>query len=211
MATPVYFSRRSGHFLSCMKNRAVNQEGEPIPWYSYPAVDFLRSRDHSGRSVLEFGAGYSTLFWAKQCRKVVAFEGDPRWLKELEAKIPPGAELRAISQESPGRCLQEAQEKLADGGYGKFDLVIIDGLHRERLVELSARWVSPGGAIITDNTESYGFLDAFQGIGFQRIDFFGHAPGVLLPHCTSVHFKEGCYLFDPASPVPDIVRPTSDV
>jgi hypothetical protein len=64
MAQP--FSRRfglsvcSGHFRSSVNGKALSQAGVPLPWYTYPAIDFLTQRDFRGRSVLEFGGGQST-------------------------------------------------------------------------------------------------------------------------------------------------------
>ncbi len=205
VATPIYFSRHSGHFLSSMKNRSVDRTGEPIPWYSYPAIDFLNQRNHSHRSVLEFGAGCSTLFWAKRCGKVLAFEGNPRWFHELNAKLPSNVDLKAISVDSRGRWLRQVEEVLRQGGYGKFDLVVIDGLHRKDLARLSTQWVHHEGAVVADDAESWGCCESFKDLGFQRVDFFGHAPATFLPHCTSIYFKEGCYLFDSSVPIPDLV------
>ncbi len=203
VVTPIYFSLHSGHFLSSLRNRAMSRSGQPIPWYSYSAVDFLGHRNYEGRAILEFGAGQSTLFWAKRCGKMLALEGDPGWFKELSAKIPSHVTLKLVSLENRSRCVKEVQEKLREYG-GKFDLVIIDGLYREEMAKLSIHCVNKGGAIVVDDTEGYGFFETLRDSGFQRIDFFGHAPGVLLPHCTSIYFKEGCFLFDASVPIPDI-------
>ncbi len=204
LITPLYFSVHSGHFLSSMKGRAVNRSGQPIPWYSYPAIDFLSQRRYEHRTVLEFGAGHSTLFWAKRCSKVLAFESDPGWLKELSTKVPPHVDLQQVSPESPSRCVEGVRETLRERGDGKFDLIVIDGLYRQEMAELSRHWVNPTGAIIVDDAEGYGCFEAFKDSDFQRVDFFGHTPGVLLPHCTSIYFRQGCFLFDPAIPIHDV-------
>ena len=39
--TPVAFSLWSGHFKSSLKERAVSAKGDALPWYSYPAIQFL--------------------------------------------------------------------------------------------------------------------------------------------------------------------------
>ena len=58
--TPLYFSARSGHFKSSFKRAAVTPRGDPLPWYTFPCIDFLRQRKFAGRSVLEFGGGQSS-------------------------------------------------------------------------------------------------------------------------------------------------------
>jgi hypothetical protein len=43
--TPIYYSYLNGHFKSSFKKMAVSRNGDPLPWYTYPAIDFLRTRN----------------------------------------------------------------------------------------------------------------------------------------------------------------------
>src|SRR5262245_56791293 len=71
LRAPIRFSKNTGHFLSSLKARAVDKDGNPLPWYTYPAIDFLRRKCFAERTVLEFGSGQSTLWWAARARSVV--------------------------------------------------------------------------------------------------------------------------------------------
>jgi|SRR5689334_1502736 hypothetical protein len=53
--TPVRFSLRTGHWKSSMAMSARAANGRPVPWYTYPAIDFLAQRDFQDRNVLEIG------------------------------------------------------------------------------------------------------------------------------------------------------------
>ena len=53
-------------------------------------------------------------------------------------------------------------------------------------------------------TESYGFYKATRKLDIERIDFFGHSPGVILPHCTPSYFRNHCFLFDAKYKIPDM-------
>ncbi|MGC1360796.1 MAG: hypothetical protein WA826_06450, partial [Silvibacterium sp.] len=68
-----------------MKRAAVSKNGEPIPWYTYPIIDFLSDRDFKNKNILEFGGGQSTLWWAKRARRVVTFEGKREWHDRIRA------------------------------------------------------------------------------------------------------------------------------
>ena len=57
--------------------RAVDKKGDPIPWYTYPAIDFLLLRDYRDKNILEFGSGQSTLWWAARAKFVLSLEEDP--------------------------------------------------------------------------------------------------------------------------------------
>jgi hypothetical protein len=200
---PAWFSFKTGHFKSSFKMAAVSRKGEPLPWYTYPCIDFLRFRDYQGKSVLEFGGGQSTLWWAQRAARVVAFEGDASWYENLKTLLPGNVNLFLVSMDTRPGCVEEVNKRLdGDAVPGKFDVIIIDGLYRSEMIEIALRVRSEGGVIITDNAEGYGFYEGFRKSGLQRVDFFGHAPGVVLPHCTSVFFGEKSFLFSPDIPIP---------
>jgi hypothetical protein len=202
LLTPIIFGWRTGHFRSSLKMRALSRRGEPLPWYTYPCIDFLRCRSYENRTVLEFGAGQSTLWWARRARAVVSFEGDDAWLGELRTAAPPNVELHPAPMETPAACVAEIDRILAAHPTRRFDVVVIDGLWRSELIGTAARVVSDDGIILCDDAEGYGFHEAFRNLRFQRVDFFGFAPGVMRQHCTSIYFRPGSFVFDRRFPIP---------
>lgn len=60
------------------KGRCVNREGQPIPWFTCRAIDFLSQLDLSEKIVFEYGAGASTLYWAKRGSKLRIRAGPTR-------------------------------------------------------------------------------------------------------------------------------------
>ena len=82
-----------------------------------------------------------------------------------------------------------------------FDVVVIDGLFREQMVTIALDYVREDGMIIVDNADGYGMGSAFANTGLLRVNFYGYAPGVYLPHCTSVYFRPGCRWFAGSEPI----------
>ena len=82
--TPINFSIKTGHFRSSLNKKALTKEGKPLPWYTYPAIDFLVSRNFESSSVLEFGGGQSSAFWSIIAKTVLTFETDKLWIKEIK-------------------------------------------------------------------------------------------------------------------------------
>ena len=69
----------------------------------------------------------------------------------------------------------------------KFDVIIVDGLHCSAMFEIAAPYLADGRMIVCDNAEGYGFYESWQKFpGFMRVDFYGHAPGVIHASC---HFN----------------------
>lgn len=195
LLTPVRFSLHTGHFKSSLRSAAVDRSGNPIPWYTYPAIDFIDTKDFSTKTVLEFGSGQSSLWWARRCKKLSSLESDPKWFAYVKTTLPNNAESFLISDDLAG-----LDDYL---GGAKFDVIVIDGLDRLKAARRSIELLQPEGVIFFDNSDANWEGDAeeqcsapqlFRSFGFSRVDFYGYAPGVILPHCTSLFFKERSFV-----------------
>jgi len=199
--TPIRFSYATGHFRSSIKNVSVNKNGEFIPWYSYPAIDFIINKDFSDKRVLEFGAGQSSLWWGKKAKYIKSFEEDLTWYTQLKTKITTNIELVYANLEPFENCLKVINDNLVNDQ--KYDIIIIDGLYRYELCEVAINNLAEGGVIIADNSEGtgYNFQRAFKNTGFSRVDFHGFSPGVVLRQGTSFFFKDSSFIFSNDSPI----------
>jgi hypothetical protein len=200
-AAPAYTFYRNGHLRSSFSTVAVDRHGHPLPWYTYPCIDFLRFRDFSGKRILEFGAGQSTVWWASVAQSVLALEGEQRWVSELKQRVPPNVTLRLVDLSSVPACVRDVRNAIREAGKPAYDIVVIDGFYRKQMVPIAIEALAPHGAIICDNAEGYGIQDAFADSLFKRIDFYGNAPGVLLQHCTSLFFQSDCFLLHNTAPI----------
>jgi Methyltransferase domain len=194
IAAPFWHYYRVGHTRSSFANRAMDRRGKPLPWYSYPCIEFLQRRDFSERRVLEFGAGQSTYWWASVAREVVAIEADRHWFDQVKTASPDNATVHLVRGD-------DAEAVRGIPIEGLFDVIVIDGLKREEMIEVAITWLAPDGVIIADDSDGYGFFERFQGKGFRRVDFYGAAPGIIKPRVTSLFFRDGCFLFDDTHPI----------
>jgi hypothetical protein len=202
--TPIVFSKWSGHFKSSLREKAVSSKGHPLPWYTYPSIDLLSHRDLSGRTVLEFGGGQSTLWWAARAERVITVEGDPSWHAQIAKTLPSNVSLYLVRTETKSAFLADVEAIMCTEQEQKVDVVIIDSDYREDLIDLAFSSLAENGAVICDDAESYGFYDVTKNMDVARVDFFGYSPGVVLPHCTSIFFVKQCFLFDARYPIPDM-------
>lgn len=177
------FFSSSGWLESVRSNRPVNAAEQPLPWLTYPAIDFLESRLRPEWSVFEWGCGASTLWWSSRVSRVRSTESNEAW-------------CRKISKELPGNCkvdLATTQKSyvgaIAEGG--PYDVIVIDGDWRNECAEVAAS--QPSRLIIFDNTDVETFdagVDALRAGGWQRLDFFGLIPSYTYKNCTSCFFKD---------------------
>src|SRR6185312_7790805 len=52
-----------GQLNTMMLNLPVDASKRPLPWYTYPAIEYLRQFDFTDKYIFEFGCGNSSLFW----------------------------------------------------------------------------------------------------------------------------------------------------
>ena len=129
---------------------SVDRNGEAIPWYTYPAIEFLQQLDLSNRTVFEYGSGNSTLFWAARAARVVTVEDDERWSKDLTAKVPANC---VVLQEADLHRFVDSIHRYPEG----FDIIAVDGPARGRTrfkcANAALQRLKPGGMIILDNAD----------------------------------------------------------
>lgn len=208
LLTPVMYSYRTGHFLSSFKRAAVSQDGDPLPWYTYPIIDFLKYRTYDDKTILEFGGGQSTLWWAKRALKVVTFEGDREWYEKIRHEMPVNVDLHYVSMKDIDTNVYQVKELLASKPYEneKYDVIVIDGLYRYEMIDIACNLLKKDGIIICDNAEGFRFYEGFKSRCMDRVDFYGNAPGVVHPHCTSIYFKPSSFVFEPTIPIHVIAK-----
>ena len=177
------FNRKHGHGNS-RQGLCLNGEGEPIPWITYPCLEFISELDFSDSVVFEFGSGSSTLWWSKRSKYVYSVEREAYWYEKIKAELPSNAHLTLCKNETlyPKTILE---------GDRKYDVVIIDGAVRFPCAEAMISTLHSSSLVILDNSEWYPNLSLLlRDRGFFQIDFCGFAPINAFPSCTSIFFRD---------------------
>ena len=160
----------------------IDANGNPIPWMTYSAIDFLLSYDLSSCNVFEFGSGSSTLFWKRHCKSVVAVEHYLPWYQNMEKYI--SSEVSIICRPDLSAYPNEIHQ------FGKFDIISIDGAERMACARASLEHIVDTGIIILDNSEWYpNTATLFRKHGYSQLDFCGFGPLNSFTSMTSVFFK----------------------
>lgn len=181
-----------GHLRSVCTESAVDRDGHPLPWYTYPAIEFLAQLDFSGCRVFEYGTGNSTLFWAQRAREVVSVEHDPQWYDYVRARVPANA---AVIYEPDLQAYAAAIARVAGG----FDVIVVDGparqLTRARAAAAALTRLNPGGLIILDNSDWLPTSTTLlREADLLQVDFSGFVPIATGTQTTSLYFHRECRL-----------------
>lgn len=117
------------------------QPGElrQTPWLHPSIVLYLDAIIQPDWSILEHGAGGSTLWFAQRAARVVSIEHHPDWREAVAALAPDNVTM---------------MDDEIDIGYGReFDLFLIDGQRQMRAswALIADELVKPGGLVVFDN------------------------------------------------------------
>lgn len=181
--------REHGWARSLRVQAPVDQDGEPLPWIPYAAVDFLKERLKPSLAVLELGAGYSTLFFMRRVARVVSVEHERRWAQWVRARA--GSAVTLVDADG-----STVDGYLAAIGAvpGSFDLVLVDGPHRVDAFTAGLSRLSDGGVILLDDSRRPGYAPCFEAAaraGLRHLHFEGHKAASVGLYRTTVFYRDG--------------------
>ena len=160
-------------------------QGNPTAWYTYPALQYLAGLDLSDRTVFEYGAGNSSLWWAGLAKSVTSVEHDKQWYEKLKSKLKPNQTLLSAS----------AKEDYVNACAGPYDIIVDDGSWRLPCAIRAVANLSPRGFIVLDNSDWFPkSAAALRDAGLIQVDFHGSGPINAYCWCTSIFLRPGVQL-----------------
>jgi glycosyltransferase involved in cell wall biosynthesis len=179
------FLRASG-WLSSMAITIPAYEGEVVPWFNYAMIELLRERVKAEWRVFEFGAGFSTLWWATHVAEVHSVEHDSGWSDVVRDMI------RGYNATITAQADEDAFVGQIETAPGPFDVIVVDGKARPRCAVAALQHLTPNGVIIYDNTNREEYTDAREAIraaGFKELRLKSPAPMTYLMETTSIFYR----------------------
>lgn len=178
--------KQYGWFKSFHSKQSVDINGDPLPWYTYPFILFLKPRIKSHFEVFEYGSGNSTRWYAGQVKHITAVEHDSDWIRQISPKLPANAKVL----EKP---LGDSYIKSVGSTGELYHIIVVDGRNRVKCAIFAIDFLKEDGVLILDNSERQWYQKAKDNLaerGFRRLDFIGMAPIVGIETCTSVFYRD---------------------
>ncbi len=184
------FGTQLGFGVSVLRERQFFQGESGVPptpeaaqpILTWPFLDFLDHLDLRDQSLVELGAGYSTLWFAKRFANVRSFETDPDWHASLARQVPRNVELSLVP-------LAEIESAQLEYRGEPWLLVDFAGKRTAFIHRFLARLSKQDGpsAIVLDNSDWYrqgaGLLRKH---GYLEMPFYGFKSGQSWISCTSL-------------------------
>lgn len=185
-----------GHLLSENSKQAVDGQHNPLPWFTYPAIEYLKQLDFSDKIMLEWGTGNSSLFFSKRVIILYSIEHNKGWFKKIKQKRITNHKIYKANEQD--YATKPLQFKL------KFDVILIDGIKREACGIAALELLTNDGMIILDNSDRHpDIAEKFRNAGLIEVDFHGFGPINNYTWTTSIFLKRE-FRINPLSFQPNI-------
>jgi hypothetical protein len=182
-----------GQFKTIRRWECLDSENVKIPWYTYPTIEYLDNIDFSDKIVFEYGSGNSSAYWARKAKLVTSVEHNKGWYEKIKNEL---AENQIIELCENEKNYLDAINKIP----GKIDVIIIDGVYREKCARLVQEHISDGGIVILDNADWYKETSKYlrEKLDLLEVDFHGFGPINAYTWTTSIFFTRSAR-FQPVS------------
>lgn len=180
--------KNNGWFLSYLKISPVNLKGEPIPWITYPAINFLEKRlkNLTVNNVFEYGSGNSSLWWTKFSSNTFSVEHDQSWFKTVNQTKTQNLNIYLEELNS------EEYINKSNLLNTKFEIIVVDGRRRVECAKRSINALTDNGILILDNSnrEEYKeIFDFYKSKNFKHIEFIGMTPMGVEESETTIFYR----------------------
>lgn len=186
------YLKAGGWLKSTVMRMAMDQEGGPLPWYTYSAIYLLERRMRPDLEVFEFGSGQSTLWWASRVKQVTSVEHHHEWHAKMKPLLPANVTYSHVPLSLDGPYCRAAEES-----GGKYDVIVVDGRDRVNCSKHTVPSLTDRGVIVWDNSEREMYKEAQAELiaaGFKRVDFIGAGPINTVRWETAIFYRDGNWL-----------------
>ena len=132
----------------------------PTAWLADQAITMVTNyiTNHQNVTILEFGSGCSTAFFAQFRVHITSFEHHPFWYAKVQDYLTSNA-IENVTHHFMKNPYYLACSQFTDES---FDIIYVDGLDRIKCIEHTMRLVKPGGVLILDDAQHEKYNKAYE-------------------------------------------------
>jgi len=178
----------TGWFNSFKQGMPLDKDNNPIPWFTYSAIEFISERLNKNLFVFEFGSGNSTLFFSERVSQVTSVEHNNDWYYKVSKTAATNSRIILVGDNNANEYFSTM--KMKDQYY---DIIVVDGIFRNECLMESVKHLTESGVIILDDSERDHYAEGIKYLlkrEFRQIIFSGIAPGIFFKKCTTIFYKD---------------------
>jgi len=167
-------ARTYGQYRTAQDRECFDGEGTEIPWYTYPAIEYVKNHDFKELNILEYGSGNSSIFYLSRGAAVTSVEDNHSWYEKIRRNCRIRGHNYVLAH-----CQSDYVERpeVIDA-----DIIVIDGSWRTECVSFVISKISSGESVpswvVFDNSDRYpvSIRKLDEELGWPRVDFCGFGP-----------------------------------
>lgn len=184
---------QKGWLSTILNGFPCDVSGDAIPWMNFSFIHFIKDRITKNHVILEFGGGYSTIFWALRSYKIFGIEHDNFFVDKISPQLPKNGRILV-----PASSRNQEYEKMGSVAFKlneekKFDIIVIDGKRRNQCFSENIKFLKHDGVVIWDDSSRESYFQSFKilkSMGFRRISFEGLKAGDRSVDETTVFYRK---------------------
>lgn len=183
---------RKGWVKTLLMGYPCDRFGNALPWMNFSFLHFIENRLTKNLSILEFGGGYSTLYWTRHAKCVYGTEHDQFFVKTIRPQLPGNGFLLVPGDGNSSEYEFMGEVAFEQNDRKKFHKLIIDGIKRNKCFENSIQYLKDDGIVIWDDSSRDYYANSFEDLkstGFNRLTLEGLKPGDRSVDETSVFYR----------------------
>lgn len=143
-----------------------------LPYLVPEAVDYMEQSVCRTSHVFEWGAGGSTIWFAKRVADVTSVEHQRAWYDKVVGRLKADGIENVVLRFIPQQPYEPYVGAISDYPPGYFSLVLVDGRERVRCMRSAMTKIEPGGLLVLDNSERLRYAEGIELlVGWERLDF----------------------------------------
>lgn len=174
---------KHGYYRSLEEGVPVDNKKNPIPWFTYPSIEYLIQLDTSSKKVFEWGSGNSSYFFAERCQSIISIESDTKWYQYINHNIRDNQKIYLRSKDDFANSIKEFNTE--------FDIIVIDSIRRYDCALIAPEYLKNGGIIIVDNSDNCKETCKLlrEKFNYIQVDFSGFGAICKYQWTTSIFFS----------------------
>lgn len=140
------------YLLAKLKLKIIELLHPNYPWLTYESIKILNNelkRDFIG---FEFGSGRSTLWLSKRIKFLTSIEHSEEYYIKVNKEIAKNSIINCSLFHQTGKDYYKILQSQSDYS---IDFILIDGIFRDKLLEIALQKISKRGIICFDNANLY--------------------------------------------------------
>ena len=140
------------YFLAKLKLKIVELLYPDHPWLTYESIKILNNELKSDFIGFEFGSGRSTLWLSKKIKFLTSIEHSEEYYIKVNKEIAKNSIVNCSLLHQTGKDYYKILQSQSDYS---IDFILIDGIFRDKLLEIALQKISKRGIICFDNANLY--------------------------------------------------------